>query len=131
MNNQIVGNTGLYLTCYELSRRGWNVMPTARNAKGVDIVIYNSDATRYLGVQVKSLSKRNPVPLGNSLDKIMGDFWVIVNNLASITPKFYILKPEEVKKLAHPSGKGEHVSYWLEPPRYTAPKFHNQWERIK
>jgi hypothetical protein len=25
---QIVGNAGLYYVCYELSRRGWNVLPT-------------------------------------------------------------------------------------------------------
>ena len=24
---QITGNTGLYYVCYELSKRGWNVMP--------------------------------------------------------------------------------------------------------
>jgi len=31
VSKQIVGNTGLYYVCYELSKRGWNVMPTARN----------------------------------------------------------------------------------------------------
>jgi hypothetical protein len=42
---------------------------------GVDIIAYSGDASRFLGVQVKALSKRAPVPLGTSLDKIMGDFW--------------------------------------------------------
>ena len=37
---QITGNAGLYYVCYELTKRGWNVLPTSRNAKGVDIVIY-------------------------------------------------------------------------------------------
>ena len=32
-SNQIVGNVGLYYVCYELSKRGWNVLPTSRNAK--------------------------------------------------------------------------------------------------
>jgi hypothetical protein len=53
---------------------GWNVMPTARNSRGIDIIAYNKEGKDFIGVQVKTLSKRNPVPLGNSLDKIMGDF---------------------------------------------------------
>ena len=48
LDKQVTGNVGLYYCCYQLSLRGWNVMPTARNAKGVDIVIYNADATKYL-----------------------------------------------------------------------------------
>ena len=28
----------MYYACYHLSKLGWNVMPTARNAKGIDII---------------------------------------------------------------------------------------------
>jgi hypothetical protein len=63
LTTQNVGNVGLYYVCYQLSRRGWNVMPTARNARGVDVVIYNQDATRTHTLQVKTLSKRYGVPL--------------------------------------------------------------------
>lgn len=75
-------------------------MPTARNARGVDIIAYNQDCTRMIGVQVKTLSKKNPVPLGTSLDKVMGDFWVIVNDVAK-SPQTYIMLPREVMKRAH------------------------------
>ena len=34
-DNQLVGNVGLYYICYELSRLGWNVLPTSRNARGI------------------------------------------------------------------------------------------------
>ena len=68
LDGQIVGNAGLYFTCYRLSLLGWNVMPTARNARGIDVVAYSRDGKRYIGIQVKSLSKRVPVPLGTSLD---------------------------------------------------------------
>jgi hypothetical protein len=30
---QVVGNTGLYCVCYQLSKRGWNAPPASRNAK--------------------------------------------------------------------------------------------------
>src|SRR5438552_17168108 len=81
LNPQITGNVGLYYCCYHLSLLGWNVMPTARNARGIDIIAYDSTGTEFIGVQVKTLSKRNPVPLGTDLEKIMGAFWIVVNNL--------------------------------------------------
>jgi hypothetical protein len=86
LNPQLTGNVGLYHCCYRLSLLGWNVMRTARNVRGVDIIAYSADASRFVGVQVKALSKRSPVPLGTSLDKIMGDFWVIINRIVSRSP---------------------------------------------
>ena len=72
LSPQITGNVGLYYYCYKLSLLGWNVMPTSRNARGIDIIAYSADASRFVGIPVKALSKRNPVPLGPSLDKVMG-----------------------------------------------------------
>lgn len=134
MNNQkldpqVTGNAGLYFCCYQLSLRGWNVMPTARNARGVDIIAYNFDATRFIGVQVKSLSKRDPVPLGNSLDKVMGDYWVIVNRIAR-EPAAFVLLPNEVRDLAHRGEKDGRISFWLQPSAYDKPEFRSAWERI-
>ena len=100
LNPQVTGNVGLYYCCYKLSLLGWNVMPTARNARGVDIIAYSADASRFVGIQVKALSKRNPVPLGPSLDKCMGDFWIIVNKVASDAPSAFVLTPSQVKERA-------------------------------
>jgi hypothetical protein len=119
---QIVGNIGMYYVCYELSRRGWNVMPTARNAKGIDIIAYNESATDFIGVQVKTLSKRNPVPLGNSLDKIMGNFWVVVDKISS-EQRAFILLPNEVKNLAKYNDKNGQRTFWLNPAEYDQPEF--------
>jgi hypothetical protein len=127
--SQIVGNKGLYYVCYELSKMHWNVMPTARNARGVDVIAYDLTATRFIGIQVKALSKKSPVPLGTTLDKLMGDFWIVVNNLSS-NPTAYILQPEEVKNLAHRGEKDNRVSYWLQPKNYAVSQFQNAWERI-
>ncbi len=110
LDPQLTGNVGLYYCCYKLSLLGWNVMPTARNARGVDIVAYNKGASRFIGVQVKALSKRNPVPLGNTLEKVMGDFWVVVNKVAS-APSAFIMLPEEVKHLAKKGEKGGRISF--------------------
>ncbi len=50
-------------------------MPTARNAKGIDIVAYKGE--NFTGIQVKALSKKNPVPMGSAINP-KGDFWIIV-----------------------------------------------------
>jgi hypothetical protein len=129
LDPQLTGNAGLYYCCYQLSLLGWNVMPTARNARGVDILVYSQDANRKLAIQVKALSKRNPVPLGSSLDKVMGDVWVIVNKVAT-SPSAFILLPSEVKELAKKGEKEGRISYWLQPTSYEQPLFHDKWERI-
>ena len=130
LDPQLTGNAGLYYTCYHLSLLGWNVMPTARNARGVDIIAYSQDATRKLAIQVKALSKRNPVPLGTSLEKVMGDFWVIVNKVTSSAPSAFIMLPTEVKELAHRGEKEGRVSFWLQPTSYDRESFKGKWGRI-
>jgi len=129
LEKQITGNIGMYYACYKLSRMGWNVMPTVRNARGIDIIAYNKDSTSFIGVQVKTLSKRDPVPLGNSLDKIMGNYWIIINNVKN-EPNAFIMKPDEVKVSAQCNKKNEKVSYWLQPNSYDNQEFKEAWDRI-
>ena len=47
LQTQVTGNIGLYYACYKLSCMGWNVMPTARNARGIDIIAYNRSVTEF------------------------------------------------------------------------------------
>ena len=124
---QIVGNIGLYYACYQLSMLGWNVMPTARNARGIDIVCFSMDGTRMRTVQVKSLSKRTAVPLGQDLAKVMGDFWIVVNSLETDQPQAFVLLPHEVRAMAAQDGKG---AYWLERKKYDADEFAEKWSRV-
>ncbi|MBC7099839.1 hypothetical protein H5T52_12180 [Candidatus Bipolaricaulota bacterium] len=129
LDKQIVGNAGLYYACYRLCLLGWNVMPTARNARGIDIVAYSTDGKRFLGIQVKSLGKQAPVPLGSSVESLMGDFWVIVTKIAA-EPTAYILTPYEVRKLAHRGERDGRLSFWLQPVAYAAPEYREAWDRI-
>src|SRR5439155_23256164 len=85
-NQQTVGNIGLYYVCYRLSCLGWNVMPTARNAKGIDILIYSQAASRTRTIHVKALYKGTPVPLSNKLDHLFGDFVVVCRHVIRETP---------------------------------------------
>ena len=127
---QIVGNIGLYYVSYRLSQLGWNVMLTARNAKGIDLIAYSLNGPSYVGIQIKSLSKRSPVPLGASLDSIMGDYWVIVYKVVD-RPVAFVMKPEEVRQLAHRGERSNKVSYWLQPNAYDIDDFREAWDRIE
>jgi len=120
----------MFYVCYRLSRHGWNAMPTTRNARGIDIIAYSPDGKHFHGIQVKSLSKCSPVPLGKTLDKIGGDIWIIVNNAVSETPSTFIMLPEEVKKRAHRGEKEGRVSFWLQPRDYDQDQFREAWDRI-
>lgn len=126
---QVTGNAGLYFVAYHLSLLGWNVMPTARNARGIDLIAYDATGTDFLGVQVKALSKRNPVPLGTDLENLMGDWWVIVTNVAT-TPAAYVMTPAEVRAAAHRGERDGRVSFWLQPPQYDAAAYREAWARI-
>ena len=106
-------------------------MPTSRNARGIDIVAYSTDASRFIGIQVKSLSKVSPVPLGKTRDNIMGHLWIIVNNVNLETPSTFILLPDEVRERAHRGEKNDHVSYWLQPRAYDQDQFREAWGRVE
>jgi hypothetical protein len=129
---QTVGNVGLYYVCYRLSRLGWNVMPTARNARGVDVIAYSQDADATRAIQVKALSKRAPVPLGGSLQGLMGDFLIVCRKVQTDTPECFILIPSEVRERAHTgvSPKDGKKSYWLQPKDYEGDAFRESWDRI-
>ncbi|MDP8208482.1 MAG: hypothetical protein P9L92_17590 [Candidatus Electryonea clarkiae] len=64
-----------------------------------------------------------------TIDRVIGDFWVIINNVTD-KPNVFILKPEEVKELVHRGEKEDRVSYWLQPREYETDEFRDKWERI-
>lgn len=129
-SNQLTGKAGVYYCCYKLSVLGWNVTLTVRNAQGVDIIARRGSDTGSVGVQVRTLSKRAPVPLGPTLDSIMGDYWAIVNNVISTSPRTFILLPSEVRAKAHRSERDGKVTYWLEPKDYELDAYREAWGRL-
>jgi hypothetical protein len=130
ISRQVIGNTGLYYVCYELSKRGWNVLPTSRNARGVDIVIYSQKARRKLTIQVKSLRKRNPAPLGDNPENLFADYLIICRNVLEERPEVFIMRMEDVKKgeIIHEGIKNGKKSYWIQPKSYE--KFRDRWNII-
>ena len=131
MRHQLTGNAGLYHVARELSRRGWHVMPTVRNARGADLYAASEDETRLLPIQSKALSKRDPVPLGGSLDTLRSPWWIVTIQANTATPKCFVMTLEEVKAAAH---RGENaagkVSFWLQPKAYDLPVYEEAWDRL-
>jgi hypothetical protein len=129
-SNQVIGNIALYYTAYILSRYGWNVLPTSRNTRGADIVIYSQDGTKMHTIQVKGLFKRNPVPFGSNLDNLIAEFYVIVllNELKS-EPWAFVLKKENIIEKLVKRDKNGKVSYWLKDMKFLS-EFKDKWDII-
>lgn len=53
-NKVLTGITGEYYVAAELSRRGYIASITLRNTKGVDVLCSNADASKSVGIQVKT-----------------------------------------------------------------------------
>lgn len=127
---QTVGNIGLYFVCYRLSQLGWNVMPTARNAKGIDVLAYSQDGKRVVTIQVKALSSRNAVLLGPSLDGFIAQFVVVCRKVRTESPESFVLASPEVVERAHRGGSDAKVTYWLETKAYEGDEFRERWDKI-
>ena len=50
----LTGVAGEYFVAAELSRRGFVASLTLRNTRGIDVLASNADATRSVGIQVKT-----------------------------------------------------------------------------
>lgn len=127
---QVVGNAGLYYACYELSMRGWNVLPPSKNARGVDVVVYSEDAKRVYTIQVKALSKRDNANLG-SKENLIADYLVVVLLGCKEKPEVFIAKMTEVLAIddndrlrKYPDKRG-HLALWLQPMGYGP--FKDKW----
>lgn len=107
-------------------------MPTSRNARGIDLVAYDANGRKFLGIQIKTLSRgRNAVPLG--LDPhLLGDWWIIVTNVGNIAenenPECFVLTPAEVKRGAV-QDEGGAQAFWLPWDNYSKARF-KDWGRI-
>lgn len=97
------GNIGLYFVCFQLAKRGWNVMPTARNARGVDILASDANGDA-ITIQVKTLSARNPVNITGA-ETLKANFLVVVLNARAEgeqSPECYVLKVKAAAKIIVP-----------------------------
>ena len=79
-------------------------------------------------MQSKGLSKRHAVPLGRSIDDLRSDWWVITIYANTDAPVCYVMRNEEVRRLAAQDVNGG--AYWLNPPAYDRAEYKESWDRI-
>jgi hypothetical protein len=98
----LAGVSGEYFVAAELSRRGFICSVTLKNTKGIDILVCNEDATKNLGIQVKTnqINKSEWI-LNEKCEKLTDKniFYVFVNLKGiEILPEFYIVPSKDVAK---------------------------------
>jgi hypothetical protein len=111
----LVGVAGEYFVAGELSRRGYIASVTLRNSKGVDILASNQEATRQVGIQVKTNQYAKPEwILNEKADTYYADnlFYVFVNLRDDrLRPDFYVVPSKDVAQYARSTHKE-----WLDAP---------------
>lgn len=123
LNAILSGVSGEYFVAAELSRKGYIASITLRNTKGVDILCSNSEASKTVGIQVKTNrdSYRSWLLNQKAEDYFSENlFYVFVNlnnNLQS--PDFFIVPSKIVAAYC----KKSH-SHWLKMPGKSG-KMHN------
>lgn len=115
LNAVLAGVSGEYFVAAELSRKGYIASITLRNTKGVDILCSNSDATKTVGIQVKTNSGSNRSwILNKKAEEYFADnlFYVFVNlNNGQRHPDFFIVPSNVVAEYTK-----ERHSNWLKTP---------------
>ena len=108
------GVAGEYFVAAELTRRGYVASLTLRNTRGIDILASNGDATKSVGIQVKTgkgsglawiLNKKAEADLAENL------FYVFVKLPEEGLPTFHVVPRKVVAKYVRDS----HTN-WLKTP---------------
>ena len=108
---RLVRNAGVFYACHRLSQMGWDARPRMRYAKGPNVVIESEDSEHTWRLKVRSLSKRDPVPLGKD-PHIDADWVVVCTGVRTNSPRCYVLTPDEVSEQATRDKRGP--NHWLE-----------------
>jgi hypothetical protein len=107
-NKILTGVAGEYFVAAELSRQGYVASLTLRNTRGIDILASNLDATRSVGIQVKTNSGSKPHWLLSQkaeIDIAENLYYVFVNLNGVDRAEYYIVPRAEVAKSVRESHK--------------------------
>ena len=118
LSTGLSGVAGEYLVAAELSRRGYVASITLRSTRGIDILVSNADATRSVGIQVKTnqhssrswvLTDKIERPVRGELAENLYFVFVCLNGLGA--PSFHIASRKEVARFCR-----EGHERWLAMP---------------
>ena len=124
---QLTGNIGVYHVARELSRQGWNVLLTVRNARGADLYAISQSERIVVPIQVKAhTAKPNDIELGLNPERLVTPWWVVVAFAQTENPISYVVSLTDILalKIQDPgvrSGKAEHERKWWFSRHYFTP----------
>lgn len=112
LSTSLSGIAGEYFVAAELSRRGYVASLTLKNSKGIDILVSNSNATKSVGIQVKTHQGRGREWVLSQ--KVENDtasnlFFVFVRLNELETVEYHIVPREDVSRFTAANHKK-----WLE-----------------
>ena len=112
------GIAGEYFVAGELSRRGYLASITLRNTRGIDILVSNADASKSVGIQVKTgqHSRKSWILCGKA-EQIFSDtlFYVFVNlNGLTAAPTYHVVPSKVVADYC----KTSHAEWFATPGRH-------------
>lgn len=108
------GIAGEYFVAAELTRRGYVASITLRNTRGIDILASNADATKSVGIQVKTsqgpaaawmMSKKAEADLADNL------YYIFVRLPSDGAPAYHVVPRREVAHFVRQSH-----ARWLATP---------------
>ena len=123
---------GVFLVAAELSRHGFNVALTARNAAGADLMIFSASTARARSIEVKTNARRaNFWLVGERAREMSSDshFYVFVNisNTKDGGELFeYFVVPSGVVAIKTVVEKNK-ASTWYSFPLKHAEPYRNKW----
>src|SRR3989442_1830950 len=130
------GLRGVYLVAAELSRLGYSVSPTARNAAGADLLVFDPGTARAASIEVKTNAKRANFWLVGKRAKASrspSHFYAFLNistpRIGGEEHEYYLVPSEVVAKetVVKHSGTG---SVWYSFTLKSAKKFRNAWSQL-
>ena len=124
------GIAGEYFVAAELSRHGFVASITLRNTRGIDILASNTDATRSVGIQVKTCHGSRPDWMMNrkaEVDLAQNLFYVFVCLPGAGEPSFYVVPRSVVATYVRES----HQQWLATPGRKGQPHRDTDMRRFK
>jgi len=143
LSGTLSGIAGEYFVAAELSRRGYVASITLRNTRGIDILVSNADATKSVGIQVKTNQgdKRdwmlNQKAEADTAAKL---FYIFVRLKRLELPEYYVVPRAAVAKyvreeykewLARPGRAGQpHAATEMRTFRDQANEYRDRWDLL-
>ena len=118
---------GLTKTKEVLMKHGWVLGERLHKTKNAHS-IFNPINSSERKLRLRTLSKKNPVPMGRSLMNYDEDFLIVCRNLDETTEFFVIPMKVALEKTTRKTGNNKD-SYWLEIPDYI--EYLDNWSALR